>query len=571
MSSRAPLRILPVLLLVAAGAWAQPEVQGEESAAADDEVFFESVDVNVVNVQVFVTDKQGNPITGLTADDFEVYEDKRPVAISNFFAVEGSRLASSGTAEATADVAVERPPLPESLPLLPEEQRLYLVVYIDNFNIRPFNRNRVFRRLRQFLSQKVAKGDQVMLVSYDRSLHIRHPFTTSADAVAAALFDLETLSGHALHYDSDHRDTLREIDEAESISEASWRVTQFAESRYNDLSFALDGLKEVVESLAGIEGRKALLYVSDGLPMIPGEDLFHALHYKFQESSALSRMRDFDLSRDFQRLTDAANTNGVTFYTIDAAGLRVATSATAERDRYSSTPGMDTMVDSIRISNLQSPLLFMADRTGGTAIINTNDVGDGLARIAEDFGSYYSLGYGPGHSGDGRYHRIEVKLKDDRKGVRIRHRNGYRDKTLPARMADSTLSTMRFGFERNPLDIGLQMGQQTSHEEGNFLVDLVVEIPIEKVTLVPRREFHEGRVVLFVAAMDADGGVSPVQEQAVPIRIPEPQLDHARGEIFHYGLRLLMRPGDHRIGVGVRDEIGAGTSFISRTVRVGAG
>ncbi len=99
----------------------------------------------------------------------------------------------------------------------------------------------------------------------------------------------------------------------------------------------------------------------------------------------------------------------------------------------------------------------------------------------------------------------------------------------------------------------------------------MVEIPIEKVTLVPRSEFHEGRVVLFVAAMDSDGGVSGVQEQAVPIRIPEPQVDHARGEIFHYGLRLLMRPGSHRIGVGVRDEIGAGTSFISRTVRVGAG
>ncbi len=410
-----------------------------------------------------------------------------------------------------------------------------------------------------------------MLVSYDRSLHIRHPFTSNPELVASALFDLEKLTGHALHYDSDHRDTLREIDEAESIGEASWRVIQFAESRYNDLSFSIDALKEIVESLAGIEGRKALLYVSDGMPMIPGEDLFNALHYKFQDTAVLSRMRDFDLSRRFMRLADQANTNGVTFYTIDAAGLRVATSATAERDRYSSTPGLDTMIDSIKISNLQSPLLFLAERTGGSAIINTNDVGDDLGRLALDFANFYSLGYLPGHSGDGRLHKIEVKLKDKQKGVRIRHRASYRDKSVPARMADGTMSTLRYGFDRNPLGIALRVGDQVSHEKGNVLVDLVVAIPIGKVTLVPQREFHEARVKLFVAAMDDEGGTAPVQEQLVPIRIAAKDLQRALEQSFHYGVRLLMRPGGHRIAIGVRDEIGAETSFISRSIQVGAG
>lgn len=49
--------------------------------------FFESIDVNVVNVDVFVTDKKGNLVSGLKREDFEILEDKKPVQITNFYAV----------------------------------------------------------------------------------------------------------------------------------------------------------------------------------------------------------------------------------------------------------------------------------------------------------------------------------------------------------------------------------------------------------------------------------------------------------------------------------------------------
>ena len=53
--------------------------------------FFETVDVNVVNVEVYVTDKKGEPITGLKAEDFEILEDKREVEITNFYATREGR------------------------------------------------------------------------------------------------------------------------------------------------------------------------------------------------------------------------------------------------------------------------------------------------------------------------------------------------------------------------------------------------------------------------------------------------------------------------------------------------
>jgi hypothetical protein len=126
----------------------------------------------------------------------------------------------------------------------------------------------------------------------------------------------------------------------------------------------------LVDSLAGLPGRKAVLYVSDGLEMVPGEDVFNALREKHVDSTnVLLEARNWDLSRRFQELVASANSNRISFYTIDAGGLRISTSVSAEQMR----PGASAFVDSIYWGNLQGSIQMMAERTGGTAIINTND------------------------------------------------------------------------------------------------------------------------------------------------------------------------------------------------------
>ncbi|MEM7356111.1 MAG: VWA domain-containing protein, partial [Acidobacteriota bacterium] len=176
------------LLLLAANLSAQ---EAALSGEAPEGAFFETVDVNVVNIEVFVYDKKGDPITGLTREDFEVFEDGDRVEVTNFYAVDDGRpvgpTASDATPEATD--APREPRLSDRIPRIPESQRLHLVVYVDNFNIEPFHRNRVFGQLRSFL-RGLDRQDRVMLVSYDRSLNIRHRFTDEPGKIAEALFDL---------------------------------------------------------------------------------------------------------------------------------------------------------------------------------------------------------------------------------------------------------------------------------------------------------------------------------------------------------------------------------------------
>ncbi|MCP4659261.1 MAG: VWA domain-containing protein [bacterium] len=576
-------RIAPVLTLLILWTLLPAAAQLPERKAATGEgaqegppegVFIDTVDVNIVNVEVYVTDKSGNRVAGLTRDDFELRLDRKPVAVTNFYAVEGGK-ARSGEGielveEPASEPAVGRPE-PEA-PSVPEEQRLHLVVYIDNFNLHPFSRNRAIRFVRTFLRTRLRREDRVMLVSYERSLHIRHPFTSDSEIIASALYELEELSGHAVHRDSDRRDIMETIYDAldddyqqtpTGINSVRSRVESYAEALYNDMSFSIDAVREIVESLAGLPGRKAILYVSDGLPMRPGEDAFYAVHNEFQDSSVLMDIQNYDLSRRFQSLTSLANANRVTFYTIDAEGLRTY----SYLDVANRAAGGGAFIDQTHFANIQAPLQMLAAETGGMAILNTNDFTKPLNRVADDFASYYSLGFSSAGT-VGRYHRIEVIVKG-RKGLTVRHREGYRDKPVTSRMADTTMAALHYGYQNNPLGIDLELGRQSLQEEGHFLVEVVIKIPLGGLAFIEQQDKVHGRIRLFMAAMDSEGGMAPVQDMAVPIAIPRADFERARETDFRYQVSLQMRRGRQRVAIGVRDEIGAVSAFVTRGLSVG--
>jgi len=554
---------------------AKPAAPAASTAKAD-EPFVEIVNVGVVNVDVYVTDKQGNPVTGLSKSDFQLLENGRPVEITNFYAVNSGKAVTPLTAIETAATAPApgAPPSPPETERVqtPEDQRLRLIVYIDNYNLRPFNRNRVMRELRAFIGQNLAKNDQMMLATYDRELHIRHGFTSDPSLIAAGMLDIEKISAQGVHADSDRRDALQKIQDSQNITEAEGYAHSYAESTFNDLSFSIDALKKMIDALAGMPGRKAVVYVSDGLQMIAGQDVFYAVQAKYcEQSTSMTSTLEYNVAHRLDELTAQANANRITFYTIDAAGLRSYDSTSAENQGPGAgAPGVSQLVDSVRISNLQSTLQTLAEKTGGVAILNTNVATPKLEKIARDFNTYYSLGYTPPHFGDGRYYKIDVKVKS-RRDLQVRHREGYRDKSTDALMSDGTLAALNFPFEQNPLGVSLEFGEPRPRDDGFYLVPVLVRIPIGRLTLIPREQTQteDARVRLFIAALDSAGGTSDVQQAPVPISIPTKDLAAAQKKQYVYSVTLLMRPGDQRVSIGVRDDVGAQACFLSRSLKVG--
>ena len=560
------------LAAVPATSGQEPEQEADSSSSSRpyDADFGETINIKVINVPAYVTDKKGNPVRGLSKDDFILLEDGQPVSLTNFYEVsEGERLGEDGRSAPRPDpLRAAEPELIRRQPRVPDDERLYLVVYVDHFNIRPFNRNRIFRYVREFLREHVDRDDEVMLVSYNRSVKIERTFTRDAQLISRALFELETHTGGRTNYDSDRRDLLRQMMDDEDPLRVQGLIRLHAEQIYNDMQFTLDGLKEIVGSLGGLPGRKAVLYVSDGLPHRAGDDMFQAMAERFRDDFGSVRLDSlqFDSTRRLRDITDTANANNVAFYTMDATGLMGRTSLGAEYQASFTSPH----IDSIANQNMQSTIQMMADETGGQFIVNTNNFDDGFDRFGSDFNNYYSLGFSPSHAGSGRRYKLECKVKV--RGLRCRTKQNYRDKSIETEMADTTLAALRFGYERNPLGITLAKTDEIASDDGLYTVHLDARIPLDNIVLLPTSDgkMYYSRVRAWVQAADSKGGLSDVGSTMIPIEVRAEDIDAIEGTHWTYTMPLRVRAGDQRISISIRDDLAGTSSVLSRVVTAGS-
>jgi VWFA-related protein len=520
------------LFLMTLSAPGQQETAGEE-------VFSEAIEVSIVSLDAFVTDRKGKPLTGLTKEDFEVYEDGKPVEITNFYA--------------------ESRPEPMAAPASrPEDQKLHLVVFVDDVNMEPQGRLRILDRLPDFLGRGLTPGDKVMLVRFNQALEIRRSFTTDLDQIRTDIAALGQLSSDAKKYEESRNHAIEDIINAIEVHggwgpPAESRIQSWAERETMAVSASLDALNAVVGWLAGVPGRKAILYVSDGLPLVPGDDLYYWASLRSgyragQRISALGTMSN-DLSKRFREVTARASRNRVAFYPIEAYGVRTV---------------RGTALQEATVTSRQNGLRFLADDTGGRAMLNAADPGAALRLMEEDLAAYYSLGYQPQREGDEREHKVEVRVKV--KGAQVRHRQWYRDKTLGESVAERTLAVMRFGPEDNPLEAKLEIGEQKA-QDGGVLVPVRVRLPLSRLYLTPREGSRTGSLRLFVVASGA-GTVTPVRETEV-VTVNVPEADLAREYVHDVGITL--KPGSYAVGVAVRDEAGAVTSYLRKELEVGVG
>lgn len=557
---------------------AVPAVAQQEEPTS---LFIDRVDVNVINVEVFVTDRQGNRVTGLTAEDFEIFEDGRPVEISNFYAV-----AREGRAERSFErdrALVAGTPRAE-LEVLPEDQQLSLLVYVDNFNLRPGSRNKVLRQMEGFIEDRIVQGDRVMLVSFNRSIEVVTPFTTDRNEIGEGVRKLRKMAGYRELVEGDRREVLREInffaqsigtDPGSAYGMAVDRVRSFVAKSQEDLEQSAKGLRSVTRSLSGLPGRKALLYVSDGLSELPGQELYDHVYRIFASSVASSAglnieraSETFDNYRpEILRETIAdANAHQVTFYTLDARGSTGSGGTlSAEFETLGAEGAGTSELDSVRTANLTAPMVNMAERTGGTAIRNTDNFDGALANMAKDFESFYSLGFRSPRGGDSSYHRIKVEVK--RPGLTARHRSGYVDKPQVERVADRTLSSLLLEAEQNPLGIGIDFGPPQKQKSDRYILPVIIRIPVRDVALLPQGDKEQGKLTIFVAVRDEVGGVSDIHRLPVNLSFTREQLESVRasGE-FAYRTNLEIRGGTPKVAIGVWDELSGTESFVHKRV-----
>ncbi len=516
----------------------------------------ETVDVRVINVDVIVTDKKGNVIHGLKKNDFEILENGSPKPVSNFYEVIGTRAISEDDAAAAATAAPSEVQKPAGVS--EDTMRRRIIFYIDNLSLAPFNRNRVFAQMKDFVKNVMRPGDEAMIATFNRSMKVRVPFTRDPVQLNQTLDVIAGESAMGTQTRSDRKQVEDQIKDAQSYDDAIAYARTFAESADHDLRQSVESLNALMSTLAGVEGKKILVLTSEGFPMQPGREAFAYIEdlsrekTNWQSGSTILEGMTFDASQEIKSIAKTANANGITMYTIGAAGLSGGSEMSAENSRPTSFLASQAVT-----SNTTESMQLMADMTGGLASVNNNNFKAAFEHIQHDLDSYYSLGYRAGTSERvDRQRGLEVRLKNNpRNQYIVRARQSFVEKSTFAEMSDRVIANLLYSTKTNDLRIAARMGRPRSTDDGMFRVPVEIQIPMETLTFIPQGDAYVGGFDVYIVVANKEGDMSDVARKSSPITIPAAEIAKTKGKYYTYELELLMEPGLNKLSVGVIDNI----------------
>ena len=561
-------KMTPSLLLLAMAA----SVSAQQPADLDLE---ESVAVRVVNVDVVVTNKKGRPVTGLTRDDFILKEDGREVEISNFFAYSGA--VADEAREWTESDAPERP----------LAEPLTLAVYLDRYNTRPANLERVLDDVQAFVAGGSLGPTRLVVATFLDRLEIRHTVAGELEEALREIAEAKA-STRGMNASMERSQTIDRITSSYEVCAAiprcsvcldNWEemlgfASRYAQSEQTRAAVSVAGMADLVGALAGIDGRKLVLYVGDGFQQRGGismlsyvGDICEGIQVQAR-NEVMRNVSEYDSTTRFNQLAAYANGNRVTFYMLDTGGLRAMAGVGVEFG--TSQLRASAEIDSMRIANIQNTHFIVSNETGGTAILNANRPLEALEKVGLQLreGSY-SLGFVPDRPPTGRVHLLSLDLAPKaRKSREIRYRRSYQDKKLEAQLVDQLISAIFLERVDNPLGVRIEASESRPLGRKSHDVSVVIAAPEDAFELLPNASGQRGKARLWLGAVGEDGDRTNLRQQMVDLGAgglkPE-------GGAYFFVVDMTLREGEHTIAVGVRDEVTTRQSIVRAEITVPVG
>lgn len=527
------------------------------------ELFSDVIDVRVVNVEVVVTDQEGNRIQGLDAADFEFRVDGESVPIDYFTEIdEGiARANAEGDAIGAVSSLVAGEPVPTN----------YLVFIDEYFAVRR-DRDRVLERLEQDLG-RLGAHDRVALVAFDgQNVSQLTDWTGSREALSRAFDEARQRDAQGIMRIVDIEPAVVEPTLADRSSQALVRSragiqramsTLNLSRREREIQRSVLAATATLRSYADPPGRKVMLVLTDGwgVPEWSRDD-FGSVDWRPPSIESI-----------YGPLVHAANLVGYTLYPVDLPGFDPAfTNAPAGTGDPSATytpspslglePNLSALPTELYSEWSQEvSLAYLARETGGLPMINAfRDVA--LAEAAADTRSYYWLGFEPPRNEDDELHDIEVRLVG-RPDLRVRSRRSYLDLSKSTEVTMMVEGSLLFGGAAGKETLTVEFGEPQRVRGRKILVPMKVLIPLDDISLLPMGDVWMNEVELRVTVINDHGDRSETPVETIRIsgpREPEP------GQHWWYTTELLLRKGEHRIVTAVHDPVSGTILSASGTI-----
>jgi hypothetical protein len=190
--------------------------------------------------------------------------------------------------------------------------------------------------------------------------------------------------------------------------------------------------------------------------------------------------------------------------------------------------------------------------------------------VSDDLGHYYSLAYQPEHAGDGREHRITVRLPDH-SGLRVQHRQGYVDRPLADRERQQLRAQMLFGLGSNIHGVAVEVGEPSKRFRlgargmKRVKVPVQVHVPFSSVALISDGPDYAVVARFSFMVEDPAGTVSPVVNHQMMVTVARDEVEEALADgHFTFVTELETEGGKQTLHVAVTDAVTERTSVLSQ-------
>jgi len=524
------------------------------------------VKVTLKLVQVYVTDKKGNPVLDLTRDDFAVFDEGRKQALTEF----ERHVLTLPSEKKDAPAEVVETPAPPSRELMSRKFFLFLDFAFNNAK----GIDKTKEAALHFIDTQLRPTDEVGLLSYSatKSLTLHEYLTTDHSAVRKIVkaLGIEEIVGRAEDFEAKYWNLLKEqnpIDasssgyvfdpEREQFKELEAVRRQREESKLQAYNFVRK-MTDLAKAMRYIPGHKSLLYFSSGIPYsvlagIPG--------WETNPLRTRGLVPKDPSQRDASADASLQNPGGVDYSDkperIESAHLisrwedMLKELSTANCAIYA----LDTMELSFALRSDAATrgtytLQQMTSATGGKYFGNISNYEKHIEKIQDVTGCYYVLGYYVDDTWDGAYHNIKVEVA--RPELEVHAQKGYfnpkpfKEYSSVEKMLHLVdLALSEEPLFQTPVRFSLEVVPCPAGAKGNLC--LAAKIPVDKI-----RDVLAGKSE-FVAVIFDD------KENIVTLRRNEKKTYTLTGEFFSFGAAFSLSPGMYQCRLVIRNlETGRG-------------
>jgi VWFA-related protein len=520
--------------LLASGFWLLSAQQiGQNTTASSTSATFQA-NTQLVIETVTVRDKNGNPVEGLTANDFTVTEDGAPQTIKFF---EFQKLPAAPDPARTLE---QRPADVAPLPKLPHTQiepekpgdvryrdRRLLAIYFDLSAMPIGDQLRAFDAARKFILTQMTPADLIALMEYQGGgVQVLQDFTDDRDRLLSII-------GTLVVGEDENAITNDPADTGAAFGHDDAEFNIFNTDRQ------LSALQTAARMLGQLNEKKALLYFASGL-----------------------RLNGVDNQAQLHSTINAAIRAGVTLWAIDARGL-VAEAPLGDATRGS--PGGLSMYNGAaalaRTSNFQrsqDTLWALAADTGGKALLDYNDLTRGMVEAQRAFSSYYVIGYYTTNATlNGKFRRVKIALNGGLMAS-LDYRQGY--------FAGKTFGKFTTAEKERQLEDALMLPDPVTEltialeldyfqlNRAEYFVPLVVKIPGSELALA-KKGGAERTLLDFIGEVKDEFGttVSNVRDK-VDIRLSDSTAAELATRPIQYDTGFTLLPGKYKLKFLARDD-----------------